>query len=173
MEHTDRFNTIKNEWRRFIVGESPENISSVSDTILESWIRCREMGVNPYLKKIPVVLSDAKLEALLKKNERLIEICRPFMMHLHSFVKGSGFIVVLTDADSYLLDRVGDADVLETVKKGNFIEGSCWSEEVGGTNGVGTAIVARRPLQVYASEHYCINSQLWTCSGAPIHDRRG
>jgi transcriptional regulator of acetoin/glycerol metabolism len=173
MEHTDQFNMIRNEWRKFINGECPENISMVSDTILESWIRCRGLGVNPYIKKIPVVLFDKELEDLLNKNKKLIEICRPFMMHLHSFVKGSGFIVVLSDANSYLLDRVGDADVLEVVKKGNFIEGSCWSEEVGGTNGVGTAIVAKRPLQVCASEHYCINSQLWTCSGAPIHDPEG
>ena len=30
-----------------------------------------------------------------------------------------------------------------------------------------------RPVQVFATEHYCINSHKWTCSGAPIHDPDG
>ena len=35
----------------------------------------------------------------------------------------SGFVVALFDDQGYLLEVLGDADVVERVKKGNFIQG--------------------------------------------------
>jgi hypothetical protein len=41
-----------------------------------------------------------------------------------------------------------------------------------GTNGVGTPAVVRRPVQVFAAEHFVRSHTSWTCTGAPITDPR-
>ena len=51
--------------------------------------------------------------------------------------------------------------------------GACWSEDVAGSNGVGTVLELGEPLQLYGCEHFCVNSRRWSCSGAPIHNAEG
>jgi hypothetical protein len=53
-----------------------------------------------------------------------------------------------------------------------FELGADWREDVVGTNGVGTAAVVRRPVQVFAAEHFVRSHTSWTCTGAPITDPR-
>ena len=113
------------------------------------------------------------MEDLLERNSELIDISRPFMEHLYGFVRGSNFIVALSDSKGFLIELVGDPDVLESVQQGDFVTGACWSEDVAGSNGVGTVLVIGKPLQIFGCEHYCINSRRWTCSGAPIHNSDG
>ncbi len=172
MDFVEKFDVLYAEWKKYISG-TPVSEFIISSTILDSWDRCRENNVNPYLTRVPVVLDDYELAEILKKNEELIDISLPFMKNLYGLVVGSGFLVALFNADGYMLKLVGDNDVMERVKRGNFIVGSCWSEEVAGTNGAGTVIKLEKAFQVYASEHYCINSHKWTCSGAPVHDLNG
>ncbi|WP_153944804.1 GAF domain-containing protein, partial [Acinetobacter baumannii] len=52
----------------------------------------------------------------------------------------------------------------------NFANGASWSEHLAGTNAIGTSLVTGRPIQVFASEHFCREVQKWTCSAAPIRD---
>ncbi|HUH67152.1 MAG TPA: hypothetical protein VLZ07_12025, partial [Syntrophales bacterium] len=169
MDYAERFNMVYREWRKFINGIPVNNNYILSPLILDSWERCRSKRINPYLTSVPVVLKDDELQGRLEANRELIDVSLPFLNNLYRLVVGSGFIVALFDTEGYMLKLIGDADVLERVKRGNFIVGACWSEEVAGTNGAGTALKLRKPLQVYAAEHYCINSHKWTCSGAPIH----
>ncbi len=172
MDTAERLNMVYNEWKKYING-IPVSDYILPSFILDSWERCRANKVNPYLTRVPEVLDKRQLEEHIELNKELIDISFPFMNNFHGLVIGSGFIVALFDAEGYLLMLVGDNDVIKRVKKGNFVEGACWSEEVAGTNVVGTAIKLNKPLQIYAAEHYCINSHKWTGSGAPIHDSRG
>ena len=73
----------------------------------------------------------------------------------------------------FLIELVGDDHILESVKQGNFVVGACWSEDVAGSNGVGTVLTMGEPLQIYGCEHFCVNSRRWSCSGAPIHNAEG
>jgi PAS domain S-box-containing protein len=171
--HRERFGQVLAEWKRFINNQALDNPLVIPEVVVESWRRCREYHVNPYTTRVNRVLEQKELQQLLERNESLIEISRPFMQNLYGFVRGSGFVVALFDDQGYMLEVLGDVDVVERVKKGNFIQGACWSEEEAGTNGCGTVLKMDRPVQVFATEHYCINSHKWTCSGAPIHDPEG
>ena len=171
--YRERFDLVLREWKRFINSQPLENPLVVPDVIHESWRRCQESNVNPYTTRVNTVLDGKALGELLERNAELIEISRPFMQNLYGFVRGSGFVVALFDEHGYLLEVIGDADVVERIRKGNFVPGACWSEEEAGTNGCGTVLKMDRPVQVFATEHYCVNSHKWTCSGAPIHDPDG
>ena len=171
-QYSGRQKLAYEEWKKFVRGESA-TADIIPPIILDSWFRCRSKDVDPYLKKVPLVLEEGKLENLLRKNRCLIDMSRPFMEHLYGFVKGSNFVVALSDANGYLMELVGDPEVLESIRKGNFVKGACWSEDSAGSNGVGTVLKMERALQVVGCEHYCLNSQQWTCSGAPIRDSEG
>ena len=44
-----------------------------------------------------------------------------------------------------------------------------WHEATSGTNGVGTALAADRPVTVFATEHWLGQVNDWVCYGAPVH----
>jgi len=167
------FNGINAEWKKFIAGVQIDNNYIIPNKILDSWKRCKEKGTDPYLKRVPVVLDRDNLKKRLKKNKEFIEASLPFIKNLYTFVKGSGFVVVLYDSEAYILKIIGDEEIKKNAEKGNLIEGACWTEEVAGTNGGGTVLKLGEPIQIFAGEHYCINSRKWTCSGAPIRNPEG
>ena len=92
------------------------------------------------------------------------------MDNLYQFVAGSGFVVILSDERGFIMEILGDNDTLANGVKLNLIKGASWAEEVVGTNGLGTALAIKKPVQVSGYEHYCQQTQSWTCSAAPIYD---
>lgn len=159
-------------WRHFIA-TGAMGTYSVRPEIEESWRRCYEAGVDPHDGTSHLVLNRSELNRLLRERKDLIDVARPFMANLHRFVEGSGFIVMLTDEQGFILEALGDNDTLEDAAKINFVPGASWIEEEVGTNAIGTALVLKRPLQVSGSEHYCYKHHRWTCSAAPIFDTDG
>ena len=82
----------------------------------------------------------------------------------------SNSLVQVTDASGLTL-YLGGAEWLKArAAEMNLVEGARCSETVNGTNGVGTALAADHPVQVFAFEHFSYHHREWVCSGAPIHD---
>ncbi|MFF7733317.1 GAF domain-containing protein [Streptomyces sp. NPDC007984] len=81
-------------------------------------------------------------------------------------------IMVVADEDGRVLWREGSAPVLRRADGLGFELGADWREDVVGTNGLGTPAVVRRPVQVFASEHFVRSQAGWTCAGAPLTDPR-
>lgn len=160
---------LKEIWKRIISGDL-EEISALRPVIKDSWKRCIRNKINPFLKTIPVVLNQDELEAKKIAMKELIDISLPVMDNLYRFVKNSGFIVALADNSGILLEVMGDPEVQQSAERGHFVPGADWSEEIAGTNAIGTVIKTGEPLQVFGCEHFCLVSQQWTCSSAPIRD---
>jgi transcriptional regulator of acetoin/glycerol metabolism len=119
------------------------------------------------------VLGPGELGRLLDKRKTLIDVARPFMGNLYQFVASSLFVVLLCDERGYILETVGDPEVIEHAPDLNFDRGALWTEAEIGNNGVGTSLHLRRPFQVSGCEHYCRKHHPWTCSGAPIFSDDG
>ena len=173
--HHERFCKIREEWKKFISGAPADQIDTtiVSEIILQSWERSREYGIDPFLKKISIVLNGPELDMLLGKNAELIRTSEPFIEQLYQCMKGSRFVCTLCDHEGYILKIVGDEDIINRVKEGNFIVGALTSENSIGPNGIGAVLIQDKPIQLFATEHYCISFHKYTCSGAPIHDHEG
>ncbi|MFD1706991.1 sigma-54-dependent Fis family transcriptional regulator [Siminovitchia sediminis] len=146
---------------------------SVKKVIREAWLRSKQYGVNPHTQSGTRILSLAELEELRKKKEKLLHISLPLMENLYSFVKGSGFLVILCDERGVLMKSIGDEETLLEAENIQFVEGAIWSEEAMGANAIGTGLIIDQPIQVWESEHYTEACQSWTCSAAPIHDSNG
>lgn len=145
----------------------------VRGEVARSWQRCRELNVNPFQPVIQYCDRSRLLPERLYQNEHLIRIARPFMRDLYHLVSGSAFQVVLTDEEGYLLDVIGDKAIITRSEEVHLSPGGVWSEALAGTNAIGTALAEKQPVQIFAWEHFCEQSQFLTCSACPIHDTRG
>jgi PAS domain S-box-containing protein len=158
-------------WQKYTAGNKLAD--GVSRRIYESWLRCDQAGVNPYDNGLHSRLDNTAIQAMLEEKRELINIAKPFMGNLYRIVQGSGFVVVLTDERGYIMEMLGDEDTLNNPMTESFFKGASWREEVAGTNAIGTALVAREPIQVSGAEHYCLKHHALTCSAAPIFDGCG
>lgn len=79
-------------------------------------------------------------------------------------------LMIVTDAHGDILWRAGERDVLRGGERVGLVEGTRWSEESVGTNAMGTALAADRPVRIHSAEHFQRSYDAWTCAAAPIHD---
>ncbi len=163
---------VYTQWEKFI-RTGRENGVEVRLPILESWKRCYSLGIDPFNPEIHRSLDEQTIRKVRKEKENLIQIARPFMANLYKFVRGTGFVVVLTDEKGNIIELFADKHSMQKPLTRNFFIGSNWSEEEAGTNAIGTALVMRKHVQVSGPEHYCQKHHCLTCSAAPIFDNRG
>ncbi|MFA6808815.1 MAG: sigma-54-dependent Fis family transcriptional regulator, partial [Eubacteriales bacterium] len=167
MTEVEKKNNIVDIWRKFII-EGNIDEGELRQEIAYSWERCYEAKVDPYLGVSNLILDEHELSSLICKKNNLIIVARYFMNNLYKFVKGSGFIVLLSDERGYIMECMGDSETMNNAAELNLSKGCSWLEEVVGTNGIGTALVSQKPVQISGAEHYCQQVQKWTCSAAPI-----
>jgi transcriptional regulator of acetoin/glycerol metabolism len=172
LETRDNIPDIASSWEKFIA-TGKLDVNSVRPEIEESWKRCYDARVDPYDGVSHRILDRSAIRVLLETHKDFIDIAGYFMFKLYEFVKGSGFIVVLSDNRGCIMKVMGDYDILDNASQVNLIQGSIWVEEETGTNGIGTALILSKPFQVSGREHYCRKLHTWTCSAAPIFDAYG
>jgi transcriptional regulator of acetoin/glycerol metabolism len=96
------------------------------------------------------------------------------MDQLYEVVREAGYAVLLCDGSGVAVEHRGeDARESQFEYWGTWL-GGVWSEEVEGTNGIGTCIVEERPVTVHRSQHFRSRHINLSCSGAPVFgvDRR-
>lgn len=154
-------------WQHFIEKRKLDQIL-VSEEVARSWIRCTKYGVDPYSLNDRDILNEKALRERIQREKQLMEIAAPVMQDLYGLIKGSGFVVLLTDSQGYILESLGDPDFVAKAQKILLMVGANWSEAARGTNAIGTSLAARRPLKIVGSEHYCRENHILTCSATPI-----
>ncbi|NLI93782.1 MAG: sigma-54-dependent Fis family transcriptional regulator [Peptococcaceae bacterium] len=158
-------------WETFVKkGKINEATSLVNPIIMASWTRCKNRNQNSD-EAASLQLPQEEVHRRKEANRSLIKVAKPFLEELYSFVKGSGFVVVLLDKDACILEILGDQDILQRFK--HFRVGEIWDEETKGTNAMGVVKIEKIPVQVYATEHYVLANHCITCSGAPIFAPNG
>ena len=149
--------------------EGAQRPAIVREVIGASWDRCRSAGIDPERHVAPMVHEGRETAA--RWEEHPLARFAPLVDELLSdFARDARHIVVISDADGCLLWSSGNPRVLAASTDIGFVPGRLWSEEVTGTNGVGTAIALDHPVQIFSAEHFSRQVHPWTCSGAPVHD---
>ncbi|KAF3469834.1 GAF domain-containing protein [Streptomyces sp. Tu 3180] len=137
----------------------------------QSWERMLRSGVDPDRDVRSGLLSREEVQRR-RESSRLRHVLPVLREGLLSVADVAHHIMVVADEEGRVLWREGSAPVLRKADGLGFEVGADWREEVVGTNGVGTPAVARRPVQVFASEHFVRSHATWTCAGAPLTDPR-
>ncbi|KPI18441.1 hypothetical protein OK074_1640 [Actinobacteria bacterium OK074] len=161
---------VLNEVREAALAGRPVRVAP-RPVIEASWERMRRQGVDPEHDVRAVLLSRDDLER--RRRETPLRHVLPVLREgLLSVADVTQHIMVVADTDGRVLWREGSPGVLRRADGLGFELGAHWGEDVVGTNGVGTPAVARRPVQVFAAEHFVASHATWTCTGAPVADPR-
>jgi transcriptional regulator of acetoin/glycerol metabolism len=148
---------------RFLTMEQPEP-SRVRPEILASWRRSRALRVAADKIDLPYV-RDPNVDTPLTRS------AEPVLRQLHEQLAGQPVSIVLTDAAGLVLSRrSADSSLDRHLDRVLLAPGFSYAEEYVGTNGIGTALEAGSPTQVFGHEHYAENLEDLACAGVPIHD---
>ncbi|RPF44814.1 GAF domain-containing protein [Streptomyces sp. Ag109_G2-6] len=169
MDARDAARLLKGVRAAALAGDRPP--AAPRPEIAESWRRMMAGGVHPDRDTRSRMLSAAETEER-RQVSPLRELLPVLREGLLPELDESLHIMVVADADGRLLWREGHSSILRKADRLGFAVGADWDEAVVGTNGVGTSLVTRRPVQVFSAEHFVSSHHDWTCAGAPVHDPR-
>ena len=148
--------------------------ASTPDYVKRSWLRClSQYHLDPQSQREPFVLPREERLARKEQNLELVSFADAEMAHLYHQLAGSGYSIILTDRDGVLLDYYGDLSFRNAAFRTGLVLGAVWSEEHGGTNGMGTCLIERAPLIIHRDQHFFSRNIGLTCCAAPIFDYRG
>ena len=175
MKHTQPASdvaAIRRAYGQFLSkGRVPRGV--VPDFIERSWQRSAAYGVAyDRIREIGRV-DETDLRIFVSQHGSLINLATPVMQHLHHQLTGSGSVVLLCSGEGFILHSMGDPDFLPKAQHIALKPGVSWAENQKGTNAIGTAVVERRPIVVYAGHHYVRTNHFLACSAAPVLDPFG
>lgn len=166
---------VRSLWERFNAGliDTEERRNPYHQALLNDWQRCTTLGVDVAMCRARR-LSDEEFRQRAQAGQLLLEASVPVIQDVGRFLDDMPGMMILTEHTGCVLHIAGDSRVQDmAASRSGIVTGSQWNESMAGTNGMGTALSTRRPVHVFASEHYCEGWQQWSCSAAPIFDADG
>lgn len=155
---------------------SSEDFSTelVHETICRSWQRSVNKGVDA--ERMPskqLILPQLELDELISQNRLLLENSMPVMENLYEQVRDTSIMVILADKIGAILHSFGGIDFYDRARQICLLPGGLWSEELRGTNAIGTALVDQRPVRILGGEHFVTAHNSFSCCSSPIFDPYG
>ena len=154
-------------WERYIF-ENKLDSSKMDKMIIDSWKLSKKFKVNPNEGIGNKILTTSDFQKRLKENETLISLAKRSIDRFGMLFKNMDFILVLTDADGYILWQAGPESLQGIAREMGFLQGSQWTESVVGTNAIGIALRTKEANIIHGYEHFAKASQQWSCVSSPI-----
>jgi AraC-like DNA-binding protein len=142
--------------------------------VRQSWIRSANAhGVDPGSRESPRILTLNELRVSQEASSLLIEVARPELDHLYKIVRPTRYVILLCDKDGLVIEHRGEESEAAQYRHWGTWLGGVWSEQVEGTNGIGTCLAEQRSMTVHRSQHFRVRHISLSCSAAPIFDGNG
>ncbi len=158
-------------WQRFVSGD--DRVAEIRPGIRSSWLRCRQRQISPERIVNDSILTAPALRERLRERGELVRAGKPVLPDVFRCLEGRNFVVLLCDEEGYILESLGDAPFISRARQVHLCAGANWSEEVKGTNAIGTVLVEQQPVKVLGWEHYVRENHFLNCWAAPIRDASG
>lgn len=140
----------------------PDLARVVRPDILVSWRRSRLSGASASVEALP-------FNSEVNIDNPLCQAAEPVLSRLAEQLAGLEAGVLLADRNARILRRwAPQTSILPKMDRIGSDAGSSASEELVGTNGVGTIVEDRQPHIVVGAEHFADVLATFTCVGAPI-----
>jgi AraC-like DNA-binding protein/PAS domain-containing protein len=151
-----------------------KNYNSAVEEVSDSWRRCLlDYHVDPKSRTAPNVITQTELTVSKEPVADVIAQAREEIDRLYAIVRQQGYVVLLCNKDGVAVHHRGDENRADDFKRWGIWLGGIWSEQIEGTNGIGTCITEQRPVLVHCGQHYRSRHGQLTCAGAPIFDAMG
>lgn len=135
-----------------------------------SWMRSKAANA-PMEGQATPRISTLELEGAMAAGRLLLESARSIMEKVLESISPSPSTFSLANADGVILHSIGTSVGLHNMP--HLEPGCSASEEDVGTNGLGTCLVEKEPIQIVGYEHYNKEVHGWSCSAAPIINVKG
>src|SRR5215469_15302651 len=144
------------------------------EAIHDSWQRCLvDFHVDPRSSSVPNVLTERELKISREPAGSFLLHAQEEIDRLYAVVRPQSYVVLLCNGDGVAIHNRGDESKADEFKHWGIWLGGVWSEQVEGTNGIGTAITEARPVSVHTGEHFRSRHIGLSCFGAPIYGTDG
>jgi len=164
MSHVDQIGSVV---------QGPQIVSGAEE-VAESWRRCTAgYRLNPSSHSAPNILTDSELRISREGASEVISYAQEELDRLYAILRESGYVILLCNSEGIAIHHRGNPSQAEEFKRWGIWLGGVWSEDVEGTNGIGTCITEQRPVVVHRGQHYRTRHTQLSCSGAPIFDAHG
>lgn len=138
--------------------------------ILDSWRRCLHYDVKPTDAGSIKNLSKETVKEL-RKMDPAFHMALPVIQDLKWELQHTKHAILYCNRDGVVLEVTGDPEVVRLIGSTvNVVPGAVWSEQYAGTNAIGTSMVLKKPVQVFAAEHFTVGCHMWACASTPILD---
>lgn len=142
--------------------------------LIASWQRSSALHhLDPADRRPPRRITDSELRLARERMEPLIRAAQASLDRLYLAVGGVGCCVLLADRNGVPVERRGAAADDRTFQDWGLWPGAVWSEEIEGTNGIGTCLVEQRPLTIHRDQHFFSRNTLLSCTTVPVYDHEG
>lgn len=145
----------------------------IPQSILRSWTRCQALGLEGRANSLPEPLTAYEFALTTEEAEAFKRLCRPEVEALYADAQATDSIVILTNASGLVLDTIGSLDFAERAARVALRPGVPWSEQIVGTNAIGTSLAEGCPIEVRGAEHYLECNRILSCSAIPIMGPQG
>jgi transcriptional regulator of acetoin/glycerol metabolism len=131
-------------------------------------MRCISHGLDTLRPPSPELVSPAVLRQEQQRCSLVRGLALAEMHTLHQQIAGSNFMIAFATAEGLLLDIISDSSFSDASNAACIRAGAVWTENICGTNGLGTAAYLKRPIVVHGREHFFSRYNNLTCVAAPI-----
>lgn len=147
---------------KFLEGDDPPGLSLLPESVVKSWHRSKVAGVDA-----TTVSSGVEVEE--RPATTLLRAARPVMQRLAERLNNTPSGIWLSDERGAIVDRLlCDKALTAPTERIGAMPGFGFSEELVGTNGIGTVLEEARPLVVVGEQHFAEAFNRLACAGAPI-----
>ncbi len=129
--------------------------------IVDSWRRSRLSGVSP--DSVAILPGDAPLDC------KIARVAVPILGAMAEVLIGANTSLLLSAPDGTMLWRWDeDSRLSALLDRNSAVVGTRWSEDVVGTNGLGTSLETAQAITIHGPEHFAEALHPFTCAGAAI-----
>ncbi len=158
-----------NVWDNFIkTGET----KGIPYHILQSWSRCKEMGIDPLNDISPEVVDYNLIEGRVQENEDLHQLIQYHCRKIDNETDLSLYNISFSDPDGYVLAIEGHDKILQISENSTIKVGSNLSEFSVGTTAPSVSLAEHRPVLIHAEEHFSKMFHWATCMAVPIFNHK-
>lgn len=144
-----------------------------SDEIVDSWVRCMQSGLDLGAPLVVPVVEAGDLARRRERNEVTRRLAQAELETLSRQIAGSNFLLAFADNEGGILDLFADNRFSMSGADPGIVAGSCWSESLCGTNGLGTALASGQSVAVTGLEHFFLKLGDVSCTATPVRDAHG
>jgi transcriptional regulator of acetoin/glycerol metabolism len=144
------------------------------EEVSTSWRRCLTTHhLDPEIQAAPHIITEKEIKDSRESLRNLILHAQEELDRLYAIVGPQQYVVLLCDRDGIAIHHRGDESLADAFKYWGIWLGGVWSEQIEGTNGIGTCITDQRPVIVHRGQHFRTRHSNLSCAGAPIFDPLG